>query len=87
LVVVVVVDDGIRARFGRMNQDRKARIVASEMSPKPFIAKAHTKHRGPLPKVVAIKGGIREQDRGGRTRCSHDGRLLSLSVVFFTQRE
>jgi hypothetical protein len=35
--------------------------VASEMSPQALTVKAHTKHRGPLLKVVAIKGDIRKR--------------------------
>jgi hypothetical protein len=56
------------------NRDKRTRRVASEMSPQPLTVKAHTKHHGPLPKVVAIKSDIREWYKSGQTKSSHGGR-------------
>jgi hypothetical protein len=42
--------------------------VSSEMSPQPLTVEEHMKHHGPLPKVAAIKCGIWEQYKNGRTK-------------------
>jgi hypothetical protein len=46
------------SRLFRTNQDRRARSVASAMSPQALTVKEHMKHRRPLSEVVAIKGNI-----------------------------
>ncbi|KAG8083326.1 hypothetical protein GUJ93_ZPchr0015g6965 [Zizania palustris] len=54
-----------------MNWDRRPRRVASEMSPQPLTVKEHTKHRGPLLKVGAIKSDIQERYSNERMKSSY----------------
>jgi hypothetical protein len=74
------------SRLGRTNWDSGARSVASEMAPQPLTVKTHTKHRGPLPKVVAVKGDIREKHskrRTGRSSSHGGGSSLPFSFLWF----
>jgi hypothetical protein len=61
------------SRLSRMNQDSRARSVASEVSPQPLTIKTHTKHHGPLLKIVAVKGDIWERHSRRRMGSNHGG--------------